>query len=229
MNRLDDPTTPIKGGISDAEIIARVLKGEKDLYAIIVRRYNEKLYRVGMSIMNDDAEVEDAMQTAYINAYESLQKFTSRAAFSTWLTRILINECILRLKRRKRSVLINEWVINNIFYPGRTMDVQTPAATMMNSELKQILEDAIRKLPQKYRAVFVMRELENMNVAETQACLNISETNVKVRFNRAKILLRNRLNSYYNKEDIFQFHLSRCDQMVERVLEQIIRVYKVNF
>lgn len=224
MNRFDDPTNSIKGAISDAEIIARVLNGEKDLYAIIVRRYNERLYRVGMSIMNNDAEVEDAMQTAYINAYESLQKFTSRAAFSTWLTRILINECILRLKRRKRWVLVNEWLINNIFYPTRTMDVQTPAATMMNSELKQILEDAVRKLPEKYRVVFVMRELENMNVAETQACLNISAANVKVRFNRAKVLLRNTLNSYYNKEDIFHFHLSCCDRMVERVLEQIIHI-----
>lgn len=224
MENFDYSKKTSTGGISDNEIIVRILNGEKDLYALIVRKYNERLYRVGMSIMNNDAEVEDAMQTAYINAYESLQKFTSRAAFSTWLTRILINECILRLKRRKRSVLINEWLINNIFYPTRTIDAQTPAATMMNSELKEILEDAVRKLPEKYRVVFVMRELENMNVAETRACLNISEANVKVRFNRAKVLLRNTLNSYYNKEDIFHFHLSRCDRMVERVFEQIIRI-----
>lgn len=224
MNRFDNSTSSIKGAISDDEIIARVLKGEKDLYALIVRRYNERLYRVGMSIMNDDAEVEDVMQAAYINAYESLQKFASRASFATWLTRILINECILRLKKRKRSVLTNEWLISNIFYPARTTDIQTPATTMINSELKQILEDAIRRLPEKYRVVFVMRELENMNVAETQACLNISEANVKVRLNRAKVLLRNTLNSYYNKEDIFHFHLSRCDQMVRKVLEQISRI-----
>src|ERR1700754_3319494 len=89
--------------ISDHEIITRVLRGEKDLYAHIIKRYNQRLYRVGMSIINDDAEVEDIMQVTYIHAYENLGKFEFRSAFATWLTRILINESLLRLKKRKRS------------------------------------------------------------------------------------------------------------------------------
>jgi RNA polymerase sigma-70 factor (ECF subfamily) len=221
MEKFDYPQKSSTGGISDNEIVMRVLNGEKDLYALIVRRYNERLYRIGVSMIHDDAEIEDAMQTAYINAYENLGKFAFKAAFSTWLTRILINECILRLKKKRLYVFLNKEVIVNGDYSGQTMDVQTPAVKMLNSELKIKLEEAIRQLPEKYRIVFVMREIENMSVAETQTCLNLSEVNVKVRLNRAKALLRNALSTYYNKEEIFHFHLSRCDSMVERVMDQI--------
>ena len=92
---------------------------------------------------------------------------------------------------------------------------------MLNTELKTILENAISQLPEKYRVVFIMRELENMNVAETQECLGISEVNVKVRLNRAKALMRDSLSNFYKKEDILHFHLTRCDGMVERVLQQV--------
>jgi RNA polymerase sigma-70 factor (ECF subfamily) len=207
--------------ISDHEVIARVLKGEKDLYAIIIRRYNARLYRVGMSIINDDAEVEDIMQVAYIKAYESLGKFAFRSSFSTWLTRILINESLLRLKKRKLSLHLNDLMMNNeipSFYPA---DAQTPASKTLNAELKTILEEAIRQLPEIYRTVFVMREIENMNIMETKECLEISEANVKVRLNRAKTLLKESLSRYYNKEDILHFHLSRCDRMVENVFAQL--------
>src|SRR5678815_2291438 len=104
MNKERVPTSEI---LNDDEIIARILQGEKDIYSVIVRRYNQRLYRVGMSILNDDAEVEDVMQVAYINAYESLGKFTFKASFSTWLTRILINECLLRLKKRGKTIIMN--------------------------------------------------------------------------------------------------------------------------
>jgi len=219
MNRFDH--FPGSGGISDNEIIVRVLNGERDLYAIIVRRYNERLYRVGMAITGDDAETEDAMQTAYISAYENLKSFAFKAAFSTWLTRILINECNLRLKKRRPYVLLDKAVFTNGNYRGWAMEVQTPAVKMLNSELKTMLEEAIRSLPEKYRTVFMMREIENMSVAETCSCLHISEVNVKVRLNRAKALLRKSLSLYYNKDEIFHFHLSRCDRMVEWVMNQI--------
>jgi RNA polymerase sigma-70 factor (ECF subfamily) len=112
-------------------------------------------------------------------------------------------------------------VIVNGDYREQTMDVQTPAVKMLNSELKIKLEEAIRQLPEKYRIFFVKREIDNMSVAETQSCLNRIEVNVKVRLNRAKALLRNTLSNYYNKEEIFHFHLSRCDRMVERVMSRI--------
>jgi len=205
--------------LNDDEIIARILHGEKDLYSIIVRRYNQRLYRVGISMLNDDAEVEDAMQVAYINAYENLGKFAFRSSFPTWLTRIFINECLLRLRKRKKSISMNDENMENAL--SRDKELQTPVTVTVNSELRSILNDAIRQLPETYRTVFVMREIENMSIAETKEYLNISEVNVKVRLNRAKALLRDILSAQYSKDDILHFHLSRCDRMVDTVMRSI--------
>ena len=216
MNKEGIPTSEI---LNDEEIIARILHGEKDLYSMIVRRYNQRLYRVGMSIINDDTEVEDAMQVAYINAYENLGKFAFRSSFPTWLTRILINECLLRLRKRKKSISMNDENMENVMRQNK--EPQTPVTAIVNSELRSILNNAISKLPEKYRSVFVMREIENMNIAETKECLDLSEVNVKVRLNRAKAMLRDILSAQYSKDDILQFHLSRCDRMVEKVMTSI--------
>lgn len=221
MDKMINRGTIVPETITDNEIIARMLQGEKNLYAIIVRRYNQRLYKVGISILNDDTEVEDAMQVTYINAYENLGKFAFKASFSTWLTRILINECLLRLKKRGKTIIMNDDNMENEIHNWQAGKTQSPVTKVLNSELKTILEDAIRKLPEIYRTVFVMREIENMNVAETKECLAISEVNVKVRLNRAKAMLRDLLANFYKKEDILHFHLSRCDRMVERVMKQI--------
>ena len=221
MNKPDMRETFVTDTISDNEIITRIVQGEKNLYALIVRRYNQRLYRVAMSIVNDDAEVEDVMQVAYINAYESLGKFAFKASFSTWLTRILINESLLRLKKRGKSINMNDDTMDKEIYQQHTAEVQTPVAKMLNSELKVALEEAIRQLPEKYRTVFIVRVIEEMNVAETKACLESSEVNVKVRLNRAKALLKDSLSAFYKKADILHFHLSRCDRMIERVMKQI--------
>lgn len=207
--------------ISDNEIISRVLQGEKNLYASIVRRYNQRLYRVGMSIINDDTEVEDVMQIAYIKAYENLGKFAFKSAFSTWITRILINESLLKLRKRKQVLNITSEMIDNKISHNHQVDSQTPLMNVVNSELKVILEKAIQQLPEKYRTVFIMREIEDMNVAETRECLDLSEANVKVRLNRAKAMLKNSLAGYYQKDDILNFHLSRCDRIVENVMKKI--------
>lgn len=210
-----------KDTLPDYEIITRILQGEKELYALIVRRYNQRLYRVAMSIVNDDAEAEDVMQVAYINAYENLGKFAFQASFSTWLTRILINESLLRLKKRGKSINMNEDMIHMDIFQKNSIDRKTPVTELLNLELKVALEDAIRQLPEKYRTVFIMREIENMNTAETQACLDISEVNVKVRLNRAKSMLKDSLSRLYKKEDILHFHLTRCTGMVERVMMRV--------
>src|SRR5215467_12179067 len=148
--------------LSDNEVIKRVLLGEKDLYAIIIRRHNQRLYRVGMAIINNDTEVEDAMQVTYINAWENLGKFKFLSSFSTWLTRIMVNEC-LRIKKRKRFLEMKEEMIDQ----SQQHDKQPNVISMLiHEELKRALERAISSLPEKYRIVFVLRELENMSVAE---------------------------------------------------------------
>ena len=206
--------------LPDADVIARVLAGEKDLYAILVRRYNPRLYRIGMSIINDDAEVEELMQTTYIKAYESLGKFSFRADFSTWLTRILMNECFQFLRRRRNALKFHGKIMN-YFLDQRTTESSTPAAQVMNAELGSILEQAILQLPEKYRIVFIMREIEKINIAETKPCLQLSGISVKVTLNRAKALLRKSLKTYYQNDGILNFHLSRCNRMVSEVLTRI--------
>jgi len=216
---MDNKDNTVANSIADDEIITRVLNGEKNLYALLVQRYNQRLYRVGMAIINADAEVEDVMQVAYIKAYESLSKFEFKSSFSTWLTRILINECLLRIRKRKSLSNMNDDIFGNKIY--QLGQVQTPLMKTLNSELKNILQDAIGRLPEKYRTVFIMREIEDMSVAETQECLDLSEANVKVRLNRAKTMLRNAVSAYYKKEDLLHFHLTRCNNVTEQVMKQI--------
>lgn len=207
--------------IPDNEIITRVLGGEKDLYAVIVRRHNQRLYRIGMAIINDDAEVEDIMQVAYIHAWENLQQFAFKSSFSTWLTRIMINECLLRLRKRGKSINMNDSKMANRLQHQNASAVPTPVSTLLNAELKSIMEKAISRLPEKYRLVFVMREIEGMNIAETRECLDITEANVKVRLNRAKSLLKESLAPYYQPAGLYHFHLTRCDRIVNAVMENL--------
>jgi len=193
--------------VPDEVLIQRILAGEKDAFEQIIRRYNQRLFRTGMAILNNDAETEDAMQSAYINAYEHLGRFENRAAFSTWLTRIMVNEC-LKLKKKQK---------NNHSIPENHTTMITPAHVLVNKELNGLLENAISQLPEKYRLVFMLREIEEMSVRETAETLTIEETNVKVRLNRAKTMLRESLKSYM-KGNVYHFHLMRCDRMVVNVL-----------
>lgn len=198
----------------DVVLIERILAGEKRLFELIIRRYNQRLYRIGMSILNEDAEVEDAMQTAYINAYEHLGQFEHRSSFNTWITRILLNECLAQKKRRQRLLTEKEGPSQ------KSISMRTPAFVLVNKELKSVLEDAVGHLPEKYRLVFMLREIEEMSVKETSEMLQIEETNVKVRLNRAKTMLKDRLQGYM-KDQVYHFHLTRCDRMVENVFNKL--------
>ena len=158
--------------ILESELVERIAKGEKDLFEIIIRRYNQRLYRIGMSILNDDQEAEDAMQTAYISAYENLSKFEGRSTFGTWLTRIMLNQCYSQL-RKKRNPALDVDLLDGI------TSMKTPVNILMNKELNQALEDAVSLLPEKYRLVFVLREIEGLSVHETADSLNLEDSNVR--------------------------------------------------
>jgi len=199
--------------VPDAELISRILKGEKSLFEILIRKYNQRLYRVGMSILSDDMETEDAMQTAYIKAYEHLKDFEQRSSFITWLTRIMLNQCY----EQKRKAELNKNGVRELF---NEMHMKTPANILANKELGAALEHAITLLPEKYRIVFVLREIENMSVRETSEALHIEEPNVKVRLNRAKTMLRDNLQDYM-KDSVYSFHLVKCDRIVNYVMSRI--------
>lgn len=210
---MTDQQETIICSIPEEELIARILAGEKRLFEILIRKYNQRLYRLGMSILESEEEAKDAMQTAYINAYEHLEGFEQRSTFGTWVTRIMLNQCYEQ-KRQRRPF------INKFEQPDNYINMNTPANELANKELANILEKAIAQLPEKYRLVFVLREIEEMSVRETSATLNIEEPNVKVRLNRAKIMLRQNLNGYM-KDHVFDFHLSKCDAIVNYVMQHL--------
>ncbi len=201
--------------LADPELVSRILAGEKRLYEIIIRRYNQRLYRIGMSILKNDANTEDAMQTTYVKAYEHLSQFKQQSSLSTWVIRIMINECLSRKKMDQRFANggIEKYLENK-------SSMKTPAHIFMNKELNGVLENAIANLPQKYRIVFILREVEELSVKETGEALELEESNVKVRLNRAKNMLRQDLNGYL-KENVYSFHLSRCDVIVKNVFNRL--------
>jgi RNA polymerase sigma factor (sigma-70 family) len=212
MKKTDMITTGIS---TDEEIVERILKGETHLYEGLMRKYNLRLYRISMSIINDDDEAEDIMQNAYINAYQQLSKFQYRSSFGTWITRILINESLLHKKKmmKRQEAVVKE--------EAKEYHDETPLKNLMNKELKNILESAVAALPEKYRMVFVMREIQEMSTNETMEVLNLGESNVKIRLNRAKEMLRNELSSYYRSNQLFEFNLIRCDRISDFVMSRI--------
>ena len=199
--------------LPDTVLIERVLLGEKKLFEVVIRRYNQRLYRIGMSVLGSDVEAEDAMQTAYINAYEHLSRFEKRASFATWLTRIMLNQCYEQKRR-------NQLIKTHLPQPLNLVNMKTPANVLVEKELNRLLEQAIGRLPEKYRLVFVMREIEDMSVRDTSEALDIEEPNVKVRLNRAKTMLREDLNGYI-KDNVYNFHLTRCDRIVNNVMTHL--------
>ena len=201
--------------MSDEEIVDKILSGETRLYEKLMRKYNQQLYRISMSIINDDKEAEDIMQTAYLNAFRQLANFKQRSTFNTWLTRILINESLLHKKRKQKQ---ERTLMENNY---RDHDDYTPLNGLMNKELKLLLERAVSGLPEKYRMVFVMREVQGMSTNETMEALSIGESNVKIRLNRAKDMLRAELNSYWQPQELYEFNLVRCDVIVNYVMKEI--------
>lgn len=213
--------------LTDEAIAARVLAGEKELYEIIMRRHNQRLFRISRAYVNNGDEAEDIVQQAYINAYEHLSSFERRSKFSTWLTRIAINEAMARSRQRKRLLPLEADVTASgggfELHQVQSQIEENPEETAMNDELRNVLERTIDGLPVKYRSVFVMREIEDMSVEETGESLGITGTNVKVRLNRAKEMLRRRIGRFYRDAGVYHFDLVRCDRIVANVLSRVSR------
>lgn len=211
-------------GVPDEDIVERIRAGEIALYEILMRRYNQRLYRVARSILRNDGEAEDVMQDAYVRAYEHLNQFAGEAKFSTWLTKIAVHEALARVRKSGRSEdldLIPETNVQNI--ASMTKAIRDPETQAYDHELRLVLERALNALSPTYRSVFVLRAVEGLNVAETAACLDISLEAVKTRLHRARSLLRKDLHrrAGVTAAQAFPFHLSRCDRVVEAVFRRI--------
>ena len=213
---------PPAGTLEDEAIVARILAGEKALFEILMRRYNQRLYRVALGILGDDAEAEDVMQDAYVRAYTHLGQFAGAARFSTWLTRIAVYEALARARRRRRVVEMDAM-------PDPTKETLTtstersPEQRAIERDLRSVLEAAIRALPDLYRPVVLLRDVEGLSTAETADSLGLSEPAVKVRLHRGRALLRHDLTARASGalNEAFPFHAPRCDRVVSAVLRRI--------
>lgn len=210
--------------ITEREVIKRILSGEKELYEILVRRNNQKLYRIIRSYMKDEAEIEDVMQNTYIKAFTHLYQFKLEATFSTWLIRIGINESLARLKEKEKFYFLNTQSTNLkdfTFLEIPDNKQLNPQDKMIRNEAKQLLENAIDHLETKYKTVYIMKEVEEMSLKEVSIALDLTIANVKVRLHRSKEMLREKLLEVANDKNIFEFGFSRCDRITENVMNLI--------
>ena len=206
---------------SDLEIIAKINDGEVKLYEILIRRYNPFLYKIGRSYRYNHQDTEDLMQDAYVNAFFNLKKFENRSSFKTWFTRIMLNLCYQKKQKLSyKNEIVGDDIQNEkskiLFHQSSNNE-----KIAVNKELGHVLENAIQQIPEDYRIVFTLRELNGLSVAQTAEALDISESNVKVRMNRAKGMLQKEIKKMYSPEEIFEFNLIYCDAMVDKVMSRI--------
>ena len=204
--------------LSEKEIAQRVLKGEKALYEIIVRRFNPYLYKVGRSYNYTHEDTQDLMQDSFIDAYKNLAQFEGRSGFKTWIIRIMLNNCF----RKKEKLSFKKEIMHEInsnskpIFQQKDNDINK---IVQARELGNIIEEALANIQEDYRIVFSLREINGLSIAETADILNISQANVKVRLNRAKKMLRTEIEKSYIADELFEFNAVYCNAMVEKVMD----------
>lgn len=205
---------------TDDEIIRKIVAGEVALFEILIRRTNPFLYRTGRAYNYNHEDTQDLMQDTFIDVYTNLEKFEHKSSFKTWAIKIMLNNCY---RKQQKFSFKNEVAseMNDKSAPMFSNQGMDTGKTVANRELGFVIENALGQIPFEYRVVFSLREMNGLNVLETSDVLGISETNVKVRLNRAKTMLRKEIEKAYSPEEIFEFNLIYCDQIVKRVMNQL--------
>jgi RNA polymerase sigma-70 factor (ECF subfamily) len=214
-------TSPVPAS-SDEALALGVAAGEHALFERLMRAHNGRLFRVARAILRDDGEAEDALQDAYLEAYRHIGSFRGQSSISTWLVRIVINQALMRARRQKRERVV---VSMDEHRTERGSEPDAPTEALRRAEIRRLLERRIDQLPAAFRTVFVMREVEDMTVEETAACLGIPASTVRTRLFRARALLRESLARDLDlaSGDVFAFAGARCDRIVRTVLERVAR------
>lgn len=209
---------------TDEEIVKEILKGRTSLFEVIMRRYNQRLFRIQRGYIKDESSVQDTLQSTYIKVLEKLYTFKEESAFSTWLTRIAINEALLYLKRRKSHTKLHLYS-DDEEKPEVYSTESNPEEILIEQDMSAILEKAIDSLPEKYRVVYMMREIEEMSTNEAAEVLKLTESNIKIRLMRAKEMLRDILERRVKDTHVFEFLGERCDNIVQNVMMEIYNKY----
>jgi RNA polymerase sigma-70 factor (ECF subfamily) len=216
------PANDTSEPLADEELVRSVLAGQPALFELIMRRHNQRLFRVARAILRNDADAEDAVQRAYLAAYQALGQFAGQARFSTWLTRIAIHAALgLRRKVLRRGETdLSAQGVERMSEPAHDDDPEQQAA---RRELTALLEHEIDALPQIYRMVVLLRQVQQLSIAETAACLEVSEAVVKVRLHRGTALLRAAMAAHLDTlaPQTFAFLGARCDRIVATVLQRM--------
>ncbi len=214
---------PLPVEISDEEVVRRVVGGERELFELLLRRYNQRVYRAVRAVLRNPDDAEDVMQQAYVNAYRYLHQFEGRSSFATWLTRIALREAGAKNKKTVSLLhvvreLRGENTMNDFPEPGPDPEERAVAADLM-----QHVEAEVAALPEIYRSVLLLREVEGLSTEETAACLEVTVEVVKTRLHRARTMLRDALyrRAGVGLQTIFSFGSQRCDRVVAKVMEQI--------
>jgi RNA polymerase sigma-70 factor, ECF subfamily len=222
-------TLPLPAGtaaLADEEIVSRVQAGEHALFEILMRRHNQRLYRAARAIVRDENEIEDVLQQTYMNAFSHLRQFEARSQFSTWLTRILINEASRRRRKLQRAPAGGSTVDAFEAQAAAPRPTEpTPEHRAYVSELRRVLEEAVDALPGTYRIVFMLRDIEGMSTSETALALGLADEAVKTRLHRGRAMIRRAVRERIGgvAADAFPFYAPRCDRVVSAVLAWIGR------
>ena len=213
--------------LDDAGLVARVLAGDPAAFELLMRRHNRRLYRIARSMLRDAAEAEDVLQDAYLAAFQSLSAFRGEASLATWLSRVVANQCLARMRRQARrdNILPMVPMGGPDEQEGPAMaadDKDTPDRALLRAELRAVLERKLDELPEAFRTVFVLRSVEELSVEETARSLNLPEATVRSRHFRARSMLRESLAQDIDiaERDVFSFDGERCDRIVRSVLEK---------
>jgi len=209
----------------DATLVASVVAGDARAFEILMRRYNRRLFRLARAAMRNDADAEDALQEAYVKAYHALGQYRGDASLATWLSRIVHNECLMRLRRdaRRDKVIPMVGGVDASDEEIPDLAIERPEMAAMRSQMRELLERHIDELPDGLRTVFVMRAIEDLSVEEVAQCLGLSEVAVRSRHFRARSLLRETLAREIDASEpgVFAFAGARCDRIVAGVMERI--------
>ena len=208
----------------DLAIARRIAAGDRAAFIELMRRHNRRLYRLARATLRDDAEAEDALQEAYLAAYRSIAQFRGDANLATWLSRMVLNECLGRLRKSARRQNVIPIVAYEDDMATTTPDVrEVPEQAFARAEMRALIERKLDALPEDFRTVFVLRAVEELSVEETAACLGIPEATVRSRHFRARSLLRESLAREIDiaERDLFDFGGAHCDRIVAAVSKRL--------
>jgi RNA polymerase sigma-70 factor, ECF subfamily len=232
MDTFRSDGVPPTAALPDEEIVKRVRAGDSAMFELLMRRHNQRVYRVVRAVVKDEADVEDVMQQAYINAFTHLHQFENRSQFSTWLIRIALHEAFGRRRKTQRAQTTTARKPSDVDDdPGAFMDTLTspeadPERRAYAQELHRVLEAAVDTLPEGYRAVFMLRDIEGLSTSETGQGLGLGDEAVKTRLHRARAMIRRAVTARIGEvaAGAFQFHAPRCDRVVSAVLARVCQV-----